>query len=248
MRIVLCHRHTLFVEALAVALTERDHQVCARVADPAAAPDAVRRHRADGLLLGATLLDAAALQAIARARAAAPRLRIVALGTAADPRSAHDALEAGADAVASQADDLTRILQLLEGRPGMRRTPAVTHRAATAGPLRGPSRRGPTMLSAGSLTEREREILALLVDGQNTAAIARRLGIAYSTARTHIQNLLIKLGAHSKVEAVAVSHHYNLVEFPPSPRLSSGTPRRAGNGGVSALPSAGNGSQRSRAG
>lgn len=248
MRIVLCHRHTLFVEALAVTLAERDHEVCARVAEPAAAPDAVRRHRADGLLLGATVLDAAAHQAIIRARAAAPRLRIVALGTAADPRAAHDALEAGADAVASQADDLTRILQLLEGRPGMRRTPSIAHHAAAAASRRGASRRRPAMLSAGSLTEREREILALLVDGQNTAAIARRLGIAYSTARTHIQNLLIKLGAHSKVEAVAVSHHYNLVEFPSAPRLSSGAPGPAGNRGVSALPAAGNGSRRSRAG
>jgi DNA-binding NarL/FixJ family response regulator len=62
---------------------------------------------------------------------------------------------------------------------------------------------------ADSLTSREREILALLVDGASGAEMARRLSLSRHTVRTHVQNVLSKLQVHSRVEAVAyaVRHH-----------------------------------------
>ncbi|HYY44071.1 MAG TPA: response regulator transcription factor, partial [Actinomycetota bacterium] len=53
------------------------------------------------------------------------------------------------------------------------------------------------------LTPREREVLALLLEGADNEAIARELVISPETARTHVQNLMSKLGAHSRLEAVA---------------------------------------------
>jgi two-component system nitrate/nitrite response regulator NarL len=54
------------------------------------------------------------------------------------------------------------------------------------------------------LTAKERSVLLLLVDGSSTAEIARSLGIATSTARTHVQNVLVKLGVHSRLQATAM--------------------------------------------
>jgi DNA-binding NarL/FixJ family response regulator len=53
------------------------------------------------------------------------------------------------------------------------------------------------------LTRREREVLALLVDGRRRSEIADDLGISPQTAKSHIQNVLTKLGVHSRLEAAA---------------------------------------------
>ncbi len=53
------------------------------------------------------------------------------------------------------------------------------------------------------LTPREREVIALIAKGLNTAAVAQRLGICRSTARTHVQHCRTKLGARTQADAVA---------------------------------------------
>jgi two-component system, NarL family, nitrate/nitrite response regulator NarL len=55
------------------------------------------------------------------------------------------------------------------------------------------------------LTCREREVLVRLVRGEETDAIAARMGIRPATARSHIQNMLGKLGVHSRLEAVVLA-------------------------------------------
>jgi DNA-binding NarL/FixJ family response regulator len=56
-----------------------------------------------------------------------------------------------------------------------------------------------------TLTEREREVLALLAEGLSNAAIAERLVVSVHTVRNHVANLSAKLGAHSKLEALAIA-------------------------------------------
>ncbi len=53
------------------------------------------------------------------------------------------------------------------------------------------------------LTRREREVLELLVEGASTKAVADTLCISQPTARHHIDNIISKLGVHSRLEAVA---------------------------------------------
>jgi len=66
------------------------------------------------------------------------------------------------------------------------------------------------------LTEREREVLSLLVSGYARAEIARRLGISRKTAAKHIEHILAKLDVHSEAQAVAVAFREQLVD-PESP-------------------------------
>jgi DNA-binding NarL/FixJ family response regulator len=54
----------------------------------------------------------------------------------------------------------------------------------------------------GSLTPREREILALMAEGMDNREVAARLGVSYATVRSHVRHLLGKLGARSKLDAV----------------------------------------------
>jgi DNA-binding NarL/FixJ family response regulator len=62
------------------------------------------------------------------------------------------------------------------------------------------------------LTRREREVLALLVEGADNDLVAQRLVISPETARTHIQNILSKLDVHSRLEALALILQNNIAK------------------------------------
>jgi NarL family two-component system response regulator LiaR len=61
------------------------------------------------------------------------------------------------------------------------------------------------------LTAREREVLALLVEGLSNPEIAERLSVSRSTAKAHVSNILSKLGVSNRAEAVAMAVQQNLV-------------------------------------
>jgi DNA-binding CsgD family transcriptional regulator len=65
---------------------------------------------------------------------------------------------------------------------------------------------------AAHLTARERECLALLVEGLDTTAMTLRLGVSTTTVRSHVQALLTKLGVHSRLEAATFAVRYDLVD------------------------------------
>jgi len=78
---------------------------------------------------------------------------------------------------------------------------------------------------APPLTPREHEVLRLLARGESTPAIARRLFISAATVRNHAQNILTKLGAHSRLEAVALAFHSRAL----GPDTDAVAPRGAGD-------------------
>jgi two-component system nitrate/nitrite response regulator NarL len=70
---------------------------------------------------------------------------------------------------------------------------------------------GEALRLAARLTSREREVLSMLARGGDNQAIAQALVISPQTARTHIQNVLGKLGVHSRLEAAAFARRNDLV-------------------------------------
>jgi len=61
------------------------------------------------------------------------------------------------------------------------------------------------------LTEREREVLALMIEGLNNTQIAGRLGVSPSTIKSHVSNILSKLGVASRTEAVSLALRAHIV-------------------------------------
>jgi DNA-binding NarL/FixJ family response regulator len=73
--------------------------------------------------------------------------------------------------------------------------------------------RNPTPKPEHGLTKRELEVLHLLAQGLSTSAICERLFLSEHTTRNHVRNILMKLGAHSKLEAVATATREGLLHL-----------------------------------
>lgn len=125
-----------------------------------------------------------------------PEVEVVALTSFAEEERVHAALEAGAAGYLlkdADADEVAAAVRAAQ-RGEVHLDPAVARRLTAA--LRAP-RRDP----ADELTAREREILGLVARGLSNKEIAAELVISERTARTHVSNVLAKLGLASRTQA-----------------------------------------------
>jgi two-component system nitrate/nitrite response regulator NarL len=195
---VLCDDHRMFVEALALVLECEGWQVVARTSSVADAAAAVAREHVDICILDVGLPDGSGLDGIEQLVAASPQTKIVMLSALADRDTVAAALAAGARGFARKTCDLKIILDVL--------TRVAAGQLAIEGADGDASDHGghhQHRRLADFLTAREEEVLQCLVAGYNTRALAVEMGISYATARSHVQNVLTKLGVHSQLQAVA---------------------------------------------
>ncbi|MFD7088931.1 LuxR C-terminal-related transcriptional regulator [Streptomyces sp. NPDC056641] len=168
----------------------------------------------------AVLVDGISL--VAGVRSAQPSVRTVVLAEKDDPHRAALALQAGASGWVAKDCSLQRLLAVMRGvlRDETHLPPAlltgVLRELTAARKHRTESER-----LVESLTPREREVLRCMVAGLGRKAVAERLFLSPHTVRTHMQNVLGKLGVHSTLAAVALA-------------------RRAGVGPVDLVPPLGN--------
>jgi two-component system, NarL family, nitrate/nitrite response regulator NarL len=215
--VLLCDDHELFSVTLAALL--RDHGVSdVRVASrPREALLALQQARADVCVLDVCFPDASGLDAVEGLLQAAPGLRVLILTAIADAEVVERARRAGARGVTVKSEPVEVILGAINR---VRRGDLVFPAPATApAPPVSDAHR-----LAGYLTAREREVLEQMVQGLDTRSIALALGVSYSTARSHVQGVLVKLGVHSRLEAVAIAVRESLVDVgrPGSPRMGRG--------------------------
>jgi DNA-binding NarL/FixJ family response regulator len=142
----------------------------------------------------------------ARARAAHPALQVIVLAVDDDPRRVVQALQAGAGAWVAKESSLGRLMAVIKGVmrdethiPPLLLTGVI--RELTA------ARRDRTESErlVESLTPREKQVLRCMVAGLGRQAVADRLFLSPHTVRTHMQNVLGKLGVHSTLAAVALA-------------------------------------------
>ncbi len=210
MNLLLCDDHTLFAEALAGLLVARGHLVTAIVHDPEAAVEAAVRNRVDVCVMDLHFPGGTSVAAIAQlVELEPPPVVVVLTGMDGDDALA-DAVAAGAMGIARKSDAVEHVASVLERvAAGEAVLPMAVLRQAV-----NPRPQDSKLLGARFLTEREHEVLTAIVAGESTPRIAERLGVAYSTARSHVQSVITKLGAHSKLEAAAIALSNGLVPIP----------------------------------
>ncbi|MCU1602193.1 MAG: LuxR family transcriptional regulator [Frankiales bacterium] len=191
--VVVCDEQLLAAEALALALASLTCQVHA-VEGHLDALSVVSDDPTSVLVLslrGRTPFDDERI--VTACRRAAPTTRIVCL-TGLERHSLHRALlRAGAQVVLHRGHALKDVLLAVSG--------------CVSGALPSPREQAdPTRLRF--LTRQEQRTLDLMRDVRTTREIATGLGISHSTARCYVQTVIEKLGAHSRLEAVAHSHRH----------------------------------------
>jgi len=232
-RVLVADAHRVFAESLAAALAAEPDVDVLPAGSGQAALRSLERAAAEGRRFDVFLVDAdldrdvpagtpvparavagngsaagalGGISLTARVRAAHPQTRTVVLAARDDPARAAAALQAGAYGWVAKDSSLSRLLAVIRG---VLRGETHLPPALLTGVLReltaAREHRTESEQLVESLTPREHEVLRCMVAGLGRKAVAERLYLSPHTVRTHMQNVLGKLGVHSTLAAVALA-------------------------------------------
>ncbi|KAA0021723.1 response regulator [Antrihabitans cavernicola] len=201
--VLIVDDHHIFSELLGDALAANGMHVVGRCATLAAALESVAAFRPDVVVLDHNLPAGNGIGGVATIKRTSPHTRVLML-TAIEQRSVvQEAMDAGCDGFVTKRHSLADVIAAVESvvRGETPISPDV------AGSLLG--RRSPVV--GGDLSRREADILQLIGAGLTNNDIAGQLRISVNTVRNHVQHVLTKLDAHSKLEAVAIAARHGLL-------------------------------------
>lgn len=214
-RVLIVDDHQVFAEALATTLNfEQDIDVVAVSGTTADAVASAARERPDVVLLDYKLPDAPGTEACRAILARAPETRIVLLTSFAEVQVLMEAVEAGASAFLAKTSSFAEVAQAIRDARDGETLLSTTMLQTLLVHLQSAAWLAATAPPIDPLTRRELDVLALLARGHSNAQIAERLVVSPHTVRTHVQNILRKLGVHSKLGAVALALQLGLVQRP----------------------------------
>lgn len=209
-RVLVVDDHEMFAQGLSEVLGgQTDIEVIGRAGTVRDARRKAGQFGPDVVVMDYRLPDGDGLAATRDIRAENPDVSVV-MVTASD----HDtvvaaAVEAGCSAYVSKdraaEDVVTAVRTAARGEMGFP--------AAVLGALMG-SRAPAAAGRSHALTPRELEVLQLLAEGHSTREVAEHFVLSVSTVRNHIHNLLTKLGARSKLEAVTMATRQGIIDYP----------------------------------
>ena len=210
MRILLADDHALFRDGLASLLAAWGHDVVGQAADGTAAVELATRLRPDIVLMDVAMPGGGGIGATREIAAAIADVAIVMLTASEDIDDLFAAIKAGARGYLLKNLEAAELRGMLEAvaRGEAAITPAIAARmlAELARPV------VPATQAASSeardpdrLTERELDVLRLVVAGRRNKEMAAELGISENTVKFHLRNILDKLHAQSRSEMVATA-------------------------------------------
>ncbi|MFJ9615757.1 response regulator transcription factor [Streptomyces noursei] len=214
-RLMVVDDHRLLAEALASALKLRGHRVLAAAAPSAGAAELVVSRSPEVCLLGtAGPAEPGVFDPVVRIKKERPQIAVVVLGPVPSPRGIAAAFAAGASGYVRNDERIEGVERaMLKARAGEAAVaPQLLQQAfgELLHPAVQPDDEGARLLQL--LTPREVEVLIRVAEGEDTRVIAAGMTIAPSTARTHVQRVLMKLEVGSRLEAAALAARTGLLE------------------------------------
>lgn len=215
-RVLLVDDHRLILDALTRMLSLQPDIVVIGSASSVAETRGMLDGPVDVALVDYRLRDGTGVDAIRAIKAAHPECRIVMLTAHDDEAIVFETIQAGADGYLTKDRAVDEVVATVRAaHAGATLLPrsvivAIARRVAEG------RDKEPERTPGDGLTPRELEVLRALTEGLATPEVCERMGISPNTLRTHVQNIMGKLGVHSKLEAVAYGLRNRLVE-PPRP-------------------------------
>jgi DNA-binding NarL/FixJ family response regulator len=206
--LLLADQHVLVAEGLGMLLAaEDDLDVLGLAHHSGQAIELAATHQPTVLVLDAELPTGDLAGTLAAANAAASATRLLVLSGDPDPATTAAVLAAGADGCLAKDCSSRQVATAIRHLAAGGQVPVVAAEA--------PSGRDPSVeLRVRTLTGREREFLGLLAMGWSNRQMAEATRLSYLTVRSHMQNLLVKLGVNSQLEAVAFAVEHGVVAGP----------------------------------
>jgi two-component system nitrate/nitrite response regulator NarL len=221
--VLVCDSQKLFAESLGLFLRSQGWDVTV-VHDPANAALCASSERVDACVMDLEFPGATGVDGIQSILTVSPTTKVVVLTEASDPALLLRAAEVGAATFVFKDDDIERVVDAVRRVLDDERT-AVARPASHSDTPRSP--KGVAVGNGQFLTAREHEALRCLARGESSKQLARSMGVSPSTGRTHVQNLLRKLEAHTRLEALALAFAEGLVSPFADPDAASGRDRGA---------------------
>ncbi len=211
MRILIADDHALFRDGLRSLLDAYGVTTVAEARNGREAVELTRLHRPDIVLMDLTMPEVDGLAATRLIRSEFPDVKVVVLTASEDDTDLFEAVKSGAQGFLPKDLEAARLFELLSG--AMRGEPALTPGLARkvlgefARPTSSPERTPET------LTEREREVLELLVAGvTSNRELAERLYVSENTVKYHLRNILDKLHLQNRAQVIAYALRHGLVD------------------------------------
>ena len=206
-RVLIVEDHQVVADGLAALLNDQPDMSVVGYA--ASVSDSIARAgelKPDVVLLDFRLTDGTGADAGMGIRQVRPETKLIFLTREDSDAARFAAIEAGASAFIHKSQAAAEVVDAIRtvAAGGSLFTPR------TIATLLNKRRAMDTQLE--SLTPREREVLRLMAEGTSSRDIATRLGISYTTVRTHIRSLGSKLGVHSKIEAIVKARELALID------------------------------------
>lgn len=207
-RLLIADDHALFRRGLAELLAEsREVDLVGEARDGREAVSMAIELKPDVVLLDVHMPNFGGVEAAHRLKEALP-VRILMLTISDKDEDLLAAIDAGADGYLLKNAEpealFSAIQHVAEGR-------AVLSPEVTSQVLRRVGEADPRPVTQG-LTPRETQVLRLLAKGSTTAQMAQSLGVASSTIKTHVHNILRKMEASNRAQAVAKAAARGLLE------------------------------------
>ena len=203
-RILVVEDHNVVRQGLvALIKTVPDMSVVAEAADGTEAVELFRKHRPDVTLMDLQLPKMSGVDAIKTIRGEFSTARVIVLTTFDGDENIFRALQAGARGYLLKdmfGDELMEAIRTVHAGK-TRIPPEIAQRLAER--MGGPS-----------LTNRELEVLSLIVSGKSNREIGNELAISEATVKTHINNILSKLGVSDRTQAATTAIQRGIVALP----------------------------------
>ena len=213
-KVVIADDHLCFGQALQVVLEkERDLSVLEVVTDGASALEVALSRKPDVILIGLDMPGIDGVEVTKRLRQIDAAVTVVILSSDADPLSLARAVQAGARGMIPKTEPVARITEAV--RMAYRGEPLHTSKEVEDSfrlLRRHRARNGNLEDRLERLTPRELEILQLMAEGVTPDDISERLGMSRHTLRTHTQNVLTKLGMHTKLDAIVAAIRFGKIQ------------------------------------
>jgi NarL family two-component system response regulator LiaR len=205
-RVMIVDDHGVVRRGLAAYLkSQADMELVGEARDGQEALQVCEQVLPDVVLMDLVMPDLGGVAATHIIRKQWPQVQVIALTSFQEKDLVQDALQAGAISYLLKNVSGEALAAAIRAAQGGRSILAPEAIQALIQPAAPEARLG------HDLTRREREVLALLTKGLTNSEIADRLVISNSTAKVHVSNLMSKLGASNRSEAIALAIQHNLV-------------------------------------